>query len=96
MTLILIACGVPITSTGTDPRAIDIDHLRRCEILEHGMVGEFYRYRFEHPSNKRANIFLPCTKATNILGGENIDFEPEPIDENVHIEGATKDEIDET
>jgi len=40
------------------------------------MVGDFYRYKFEHSLTRTANILLPCTEATTILQGENIDFKP--------------------
>jgi len=43
VTPILIACGVPLTSPRFDPRMMDLDHLRRCEFLEHDIVGDFYR-----------------------------------------------------
>ncbi|KAG7568017.1 Integrase catalytic core [Arabidopsis thaliana x Arabidopsis arenosa] len=104
VTPILIAFGVPITSTGKDARAIGFEHLRRIEFLEHGMVGEFYRYRFEHPLSKTANILLPCPEATSILGGENIDFEPafedlyieftQPMEEDAPAPDPAEDEID--
>ncbi|AAF67371.1 Hypothetical protein T15F17.c [Arabidopsis thaliana] len=44
VTLILIACGVPLTSLGFDPRMMDLDHLRRCEFLEYDM-GENNDFR---------------------------------------------------
>lgn len=80
MTPILIAYEVPITSERTNPRTMDFEHLHHCEFLEYGMVGDMHLYRFEHPTNKKANILLPCTAATHIIEGENIDFEPETDD----------------
>jgi len=76
VTPILIACGVPLTSPGFDPRMMDLDHLRRCEFLEHDLVGDFYRYKFEHSLTRTANIRLPCIEATTILQCEKIDFKP--------------------
>jgi len=38
VTPILIACGVPITSDGLEPWAMDIEHLYHCEFLEFAMV----------------------------------------------------------
>jgi len=106
VTPILIACGVPLTSPGFDPRMMDLDHLRRCEFLEHDMVGDFYHYKFEHSLTRTANILLPCTEATTILHGENIDFKPErdylyfesapPTDDNVPTTEPIGDEIAET
>jgi len=85
---------------------MDLDHLRRCEFLEHDMVGDFYRYKFEHSFTRIANILLPCTKATTIFQGENIDFKPArdylyfesapPTDDNVPTTEAKEDEIAET
>ncbi|CAE6012891.1 unnamed protein product [Arabidopsis arenosa] len=89
---------------GKDARAIGFEHLRRIEFLEHGMVGEFYHYRFEHPLSKTANILLPCPEATSILAGENIDFEPafedlyieftQPMEEDAPAPDPAEDEID--
>jgi len=84
VTPILIACGVPITSDGLEPRAIDIKHLRHCEVLElasyvlkFGMVGDMHCFRFKHSTDKRASILLPSPKVTRIIEGDNIDFRPE-------------------
>ena len=95
VTPILKACRVPLKELGLEPR-----------LMEHDKVGDFYRYKFEHPSSRTANILLPCTKASTILEGENIDFEPAledlyfesgPVtDENVPTTEATEDEIVET
>jgi len=74
VTPILEACGVPLKKQGLEPRMIDLDHLRRCEFLEHDMVGNFHSYRFKHSSIRIANIFLPYIDATRILEGRNIDF----------------------
>jgi len=106
VTPILIACGVPLTSPGFDPRMMDLDHLRCCEFLEYDMVGDFYRYKFEHSLIRTANILLPCIEATTILQGENIDFRlardylyfesAPPTDDNVPTTEATEDDIAET
>jgi len=77
LTSILIACGVPITSDGLEPRAMDIEHLRHCEFLEFAMVGDLHRFRFEHSTDKRASILLPSPMVTRIIEGDNIDFRPE-------------------
>ncbi|KAG7559456.1 Ribonuclease H-like superfamily [Arabidopsis thaliana x Arabidopsis arenosa] len=105
VTPILIACEVPYTSEGTDPRAMDFEHLRHCEFLEYGIVGDMHRYRFEHPSNKRANILLPCIAATRIIEGENIDFKPaidhlyieiaQSMEEDDPAEEVVEEELDE-
>ncbi|KAG7572277.1 hypothetical protein ISN44_As09g006460 [Arabidopsis suecica] len=106
VTPILIACGVPIVSKGHEAKAMDIEHLHHIEFLEYAMVGDKYRYRFEHPTNKKANILLPCPELTRIIEGDNIDFEPsvddlyvemaQPMHEDVPAEEeAADDEIDE-
>ncbi|KAG7559312.1 hypothetical protein ISN45_Aa05g009070 [Arabidopsis thaliana x Arabidopsis arenosa] len=106
VTPILLACGVPLISKRHDPRSMDVEHLHHIEFLEHAMVGDMYRYRFEHPTNKRANILLPCPELTRIIEGYNIDFEPSVDDlyigmvqtthEAVPVEEeAADDEIDE-
>ena len=59
VTPILIACGVPITCEGFEPRAMNLRHLRHCEILEFAMVGDKHRFKFEHSTYKKANILLP-------------------------------------
>jgi len=33
VTPIVIACGIPITSDGLEPRAMDIEHLHHCKIM---------------------------------------------------------------
>ncbi|KAG7536833.1 hypothetical protein ISN44_As13g007560 [Arabidopsis suecica] len=76
VTPILIACGVPITSKGYAPKVMDFEHLHHCEFLEYAMVGDKYRYRFEHPTDKKANIILLCPELTRIIEGYNIGFEP--------------------
>ena len=100
MILILIACGVPITSDGLEPWAMDIEHLRHCEFLEFAMVGDMYRFRFEHSTDKRTSILLPSPEVTRIIEGDNIDFRPElgnapPLDEDDLIEEAAEDGMDE-
>jgi len=72
VTPILIACGVPLTSPAFDLRMMDLDHLRRCEFLEHDMVADFYRYEFEHSLTRTANILLSCTEATTILRAKTL------------------------
>jgi len=106
VTPILVACGVPLMEPRLEPRMMDLDHLRQCEFLEHDMVGDFHRYRFEHSSIKTANILRLCIDATRILKGRNIDFKPAledlyfegslPTKEITHTEGATTEEVDET
>ena len=59
MTPILIACGVPITFDGLEPWAINIEHLHHYKILEFAMVGDMHRFKFEHSTDKKANILLP-------------------------------------
>jgi len=102
---ILIACGVPITSDGLEPRAMDIEHLRHCKFLEFAMVGDLHRFKFEHCTDKRASILLPSPEVTRIIEGDNIDFWPElgnlyyedalPLDEDDLIEEAAEDGMDE-
>ena len=67
VTVIQIVCGVPLKEPWFEPRTMDIDHMHPCEFLEHDMVGDVYRYRFEHLSIITANILLPCTETTRIL-----------------------------
>jgi len=62
VTPILIACGVPITSDGLEPRVMDIKHLHHFEFLEFAMLGEMHRFKFEHSTDKRANILLPSPR----------------------------------
>jgi len=105
VTPILIACGVPITSDGLEPRTMDIEHLHHCEILEFAMIGDRHRFRLELSTDKKSNILLPRPEVTCIIQGDNIDFRPElenlyyentqPTDEDVHTEEVTKDEMDE-
>ncbi|KAG7585701.1 Integrase catalytic core [Arabidopsis thaliana x Arabidopsis arenosa] len=106
VTPILLACGVPIISKGHDPRLMDVEHLHHIDFLEYAMVGDMYRYRFEHPTSKRANILFPCPERTRIIEGYNIDFEPSVDDLYVEMaqptheaipaeEEAADDEIDE-
>ncbi|KAG7567796.1 hypothetical protein ISN45_Aa04g006350 [Arabidopsis thaliana x Arabidopsis arenosa] len=106
VTPILIACGVPIVSKGHEAKAMDIEHLHHIEFLQYAMVGDKYRYRFEHPTNKKANILLPCPELTRIIEGDNIDFEPsvddlyvemaQPMHEDIPAEEKAADvEIDE-
>ena len=105
MTPILIACGVTITSDGLEPWAMDIEHLRHCEFLEFVMVGDLHRFRFEHSTDKRANILLPSPEVTRIIEGDNIDFRPEigrlyyenapPLDEDDLLGEDAEDGMDE-
>ena len=105
MTPILIAFGVPITSDGIEPRAMDIEHLGHCEFLEFAMVDDLHRFRFEHSTDKRASILLPSLEVTRIIEGDNIDFWPEvgrlyyenapPLDEDDLLEEAASDGMDE-
>ena len=105
VTPILIACGVPIISAGLEPRAMDIEHLRHCEFLEFAMVDDFHKFRFEHSTDRRANILLPSPEVTLIIEGDNIDFKPEigclyyenapPLDEDDLLEEAASDGMDE-
>ena len=105
VTPILIACGVPITSDGLEPRAMDIENLHHCEFLEFAMVGDRDRFRFEHSTDKRASILLPSLEVTRIIEGDNIDFRPElgnlyyenapPLDEDDLIEEAAEVGMDE-
>jgi len=103
VTLILIACEVPITSDGLEPRAMDIKHLHHSEILEFATVGDMPRFRFEHSIDKKASILLPSPEVTRIIEEDNIDFRPELENlyyenvqaEDVLIEEATEDGMDE-
>ncbi|KAG7530591.1 hypothetical protein ISN45_Un28g000010, partial [Arabidopsis thaliana x Arabidopsis arenosa] len=105
VTPILIACGVPIISAGLEPQAMDIEHLRHFEFLEFAMVDDFHRFRFEHSTDRRANILLPSPEVTRIIEGDNIDFRPEvgclyyenapPLDEDDLLEEAASDGMDE-
>ncbi|CAL9224863.1 unnamed protein product [Arabidopsis halleri] len=94
MTPIIIACEVPIQTDKVEPRVMDIDHLRHYEYLEHNMVWDMHLYMFEHPSNKKANILLPCIAATRLLDGDNIDCEP--ATEDLYIEGAQPMEMNDS
>jgi len=106
VTPIVEACGVPLKEPGLAPRMMDLDHLRRCEFLEHDMVGDFHRYRFEHSSIRIANILLPYIDATRVLEERNIDFKPAledlyfegslPTEEISHTEGDTTEDVDKT
>lgn len=91
VTPILIACEVPLLTDGIEPRLMDIDHLRHIEFIEHNMVGDMHRYRFEHPSDKKANILLPCIAAIRLTEREKIDFEP--AIEELYIEPAQPMEV---
>lgn len=91
VTPILIACEVPLLTDGIEPRLMDIDHLRHIEFVEHNMVGDMHRFRFEHPLDTKANILIPCIAAIRLTEGENIDFEP--AIEELYIEPAQPMEV---
>jgi len=69
------------------------------------MVGDMHRFKFEHSTDKKVNILLPSLEVTRIIEGDNIDFKPklgnlyyedaQPLDEDVLIEEATEDGMDE-
>jgi len=98
---LMVACGVPITSAGLEPWAMDIEHLHHSEILEFAMVGDRHRFRFEHSTDKKISILLPSPEVTRIIEGDNIDFRSElenlyyenaqPLEEDILIEEATED-----
>jgi len=83
---------------------MDIEHLRHCEFLEFAMVDDFHRFRFEHSTDRRANILLPSPEVTRIIEGDNIDFWPEvgrlyyenapPFNEEDLLEEAVSDGMD--
>jgi len=86
VTPILIACGVPKTSDGLEPREMDIEQLHHYEILEFAMVGDMHRFKFEHSTDKKANILLASSEVTRIIEGDNIDFRLEL--DNLYYENA--------
>jgi len=55
---------------------MDLEHLRHCEILELEMVDDRHRFKFEHFTNKKANILPPSPKLRRIIEGDNIYFTP--------------------
>ncbi|KAG7531808.1 hypothetical protein ISN44_Un18g000030 [Arabidopsis suecica] len=79
MTPILQFCEVPLTSAPTEPRWMDIAHLKLAHVIEHQMHDERYAFKFDHPAVGDAQFLIPFREMTTITVRDNIDFSP-PIE----------------
>ncbi|CAE6199760.1 unnamed protein product [Arabidopsis arenosa] len=79
VTPILQFFEVPLTSAPTEPRWMDIAHLKLAHVIEHQMHDERYAYKFDHPVVGDAQFLIPFRELTTITVRDNIDFSP-PIE----------------
>ncbi|KAG7552285.1 Retrotransposon gag domain [Arabidopsis thaliana x Arabidopsis arenosa] len=79
VTPILQFCEVPLTSAPTEPRWMDIAHLKLAHVIAHQMHDKRYAYKFDHPAVGDAQFLIPFCEKMTITVRDNIDFSP-PIE----------------